>query len=282
MKFACLWLFCSVFSCCSSSAMEVTFYSKMPPNWLTLPVQPNEALDKKLIRQILTHTKDINYQFHLVNHTKAMQLTLENTQGCLAGVLSTPERRQIFHYSQPFTLVHGLRLYVLKNSRMQRKLQFLQDPNGKVSLDAAWSKNTKVLLGLDAERSYGAELDPILRAPEKSQFLYLRQSGVGIGELWPMLVQERVDIILEYPFMLPEAFKQQVHSFPVAEATAITAAYFACNKGAAGAEIITRLNTSIQSLVLTENYLQLQLSEIEFQEQAEYKKHYRKLMSAAH
>ncbi|RVU41994.1 hypothetical protein EOE67_02070 [Rheinheimera riviphila] len=261
--------------------MEVTFYSKMPPNWLTLPAQPNESIDKKLIREILTHTKNLQYQFHLVNHTKAMQLTLENPQGCMAGVLSTPQRRQLFHYSEPFTLVLSLRLYVLKNSRMQRKLQFLRDQSGKVSLDSAWAKNARVLLGLDADRSYGVELDPLLRAPEKSKYLYLRQSGVGIGELWPMLVQERVDLILEYPFMLPEAFKQQVHSFPVAEATATTAAYFACNKGSAGAEIITRLNTSIQSLVLTEGYLQLQLSEVELSAQTEYKKQYMALMLAA-
>lgn len=282
MKFAYIGLFCVMFGCCSSNATEVTFYSKMPPNWLTFPEQPNESLDKKLIRKILTHTNGFHYQFHLVNHTKAMQLTLENTQGCMAGVLSTPERRQLFHYSQPFTLVLGLRLYVLKNSRMQRKLQFLQDQNGKVSLYSAWSKDTRVLLGLDAERSYGAELDPLIRAPEKSKYLYLKQSGVGIGELWPMLVQERVDMILEYPFMLPEPFKQQVHSFPVAEATHTTAAYLACNKGSAGADIIARLNTSIQSLVLTENYLQLQLAEVDLPEQAEYKKQYLQLMSAAH
>jgi|GEM_PF-2876560 len=281
MKFAYLWILCSVVSCFPGNATEVHFYSKMPPNWLSLPKPANEALDKKLIRDILIHTKDMQYQFHLVNHTKAAQLTLDNAHGCMAGVLSTPERRKIFHYSQPFTLVLGLRLYVLKNSRMQRRLQFLQDPQGKVSLQAAWLKNARVLLGLDAERSYGAELDPLIRTPEKSKYLYLKQSGVGIGELWPMLLQQRVDIILEYPFLLPETYKQQLHSFPVAEATHTTAAYFACNRGKVGAEIIARLNTAIRSRVLTEHYLQLQLSEVELPEQAEYKKQYKELMSAA-
>lgn len=263
----------------SSEAIEVDFQSKMPPNWLSLPVPADEAIDKQLIRKILLKAEHLDYNFHLINHTKAMQLTQERENSCMAGVLSSPERQRLFHYSKAYIFVQGIYIYVLKGSSWHHQLQRMLNQDQKVSLNATWSKDAKALLGLDYERSYGAELDPLVRAPEKAKYLYRKQSGVGIADLWPMLKQKRVDMILEYPFLLPASYKDLVVGYPVAEAEPDTAAYFACNRSKTGQQIIQHLDKAITELVLTEPYMQLQLEQVEPQYRETFLKSYRQLMS---
>lgn len=260
-------------------AIEVDFQSKMPPNWLSLPVPSDEPIDRQLIRKILLKAEGLSYNFYLINHTKAMKLTQERENSCMAGVLSSPERQKLFHYSKPYIFVQGIYIYVLKGSSWHYQLQRMLDQDRKVSLNATWSKDAKALLGLDYERSYGAELDPLVRAPEKAKYLYQKQSGVGVGDLWPMLKQKRVDMILEYPFLLPASYRDLVVGYPVAEAQPDTAAYFACNRGKTGQQIIQSLNKAIAELVLTEPYMQIQLEQVDPQYRVTFSESYRQLMS---
>lgn len=260
------------------TAIDVDFQSKMPPDWLILKQPVNETVDKKLIRKILLQAKGLRYNFFLINHTKAMQLTLHQSNSCMAGVLASPERRQLYHFSRPYILVQGIHLYVLRDSVWQKKLTAMQK-DGKVSLLNSWSKHADALLGLDYERSYGAELDPLVRDPDKASYLYQKQSGAGIGDLWPMLKQRRVDMILEYPFLLPQDYESLVTAYPVAEAEPDTAAYFACHKGSVGQKIIKQLDQAIAELVFEEEYIRLQLEHVEPQYHEAFLQTYRQMMA---
>lgn len=259
-------------------AIDVDFQSKMPPDWLNLTPSATESVDKKLIRKILLSAKGLNYNFFLINHTKAMQLTLQQSNSCMAGVLANPERRQLYQFSKAFILVQGMHLYVLKSSPWQKKLEAIQN-KGTVSIQNTWSKDAKALLGLDYERSYGAELDPLVRDPVMAKYLYQKQSGAGIGELWPMLKQKRVDMILEYPFLLPAEYQPLVIGYPVTEAEPDTVAYFACHKGPVGQKIIKQLNKAISELVFEEDYMRLQLEQVEPQYHKEFLKTYHQMMA---
>lgn len=274
----CLLLVVFLMAPWQARAIDVDFQSKMPPGWLDSKPPVDESLDKQLIRKILLSAKGLNYNFVLINHTKAMQLTLQQTNSCMAGVLASPERRQLYHFSKAFILVQGMHLYVLKGSAWQKKLTAMQN-EGKVSIQNSWSKDARALLGLDYERSYGAELDPLVRDPAMAKYLYQKQSGVGIGELWPMLKQKRVDMILEYPFLLPADYETLVTGYPVAEAEPDTAAYFACHKGPVGEKIIKRLNDAITELVMDEEYLRVQLEQVEPQYHRAFLHTYHQLMA---
>jgi hypothetical protein len=94
-----------------------------------------------------------------------------------------------------------------------------------------------------------------------------------------MLKQKRVDMILEYPFMLPASYKHLVVGYPVAEAEPDTAAYFACNRGKTGQQIIQRLNEAITKLVLTEPYMRIQLEQVAPQYRDTYSASYLKHMT---
>lgn len=260
------------------TAIDVDFQSKMPPDWLILKQPTNESVDKKLIRKILLRAKGLHYNFFLINHTKAMQLTLQQSNSCMAGVLTNPERRQQYQFSRPFVLVQGIHLYVLKDSVWQKKLAAMQN-QGKVRILNSWSKDADALLGLDYERSYGAELDPLVRDPAKANYLYQKQSGAGIGDLWPMLKQKRVDMILEYPFLLPKEYEPLVTGYPVAEAEPDTAAYFACHKGPVGKKIIQQLDQAISELVFEEDYMRLQLEQVEPQYHKAFLHTYHQIMA---
>jgi uncharacterized protein (TIGR02285 family) len=261
MSFCLLLVLCLILPW-QTIAIDVDFQSKMPPDWLSTKQPEGESVDKQLIRKILLRAKGLNYNFFLINHTKAMQLTLEQSNSCMAGVLDSTERRQLYQFSKAFILVQGMHLYVLKDSVWQNKLVAMQN-EGKVSILNSWSKDARALLGLDYERSYGTRLDPLVRDPAKAKYLYQKQSGAGIGDLWPMLKQRRVDMILEYPFLLPPEYESLVVGYPVVEAEPDTAAYFACHKGPVGQNIIKQLDQAISELVLDEDYMRLQLEQVE-------------------
>lgn len=279
MRIACVITAFLLIFCLHSVAVEVDFQSKMPPHWLNLPVPADESMDKQLIRRILQQVNELSYNFHLVNHTKAMQLTKERENSCMAGVLKSAEREKQFRFSKAFVFVQGIHLYVLKDSYLHDRLQARLSKAQNLSLKANWSRETKAVLGLDYERSYGAELDPLVRAPDMDKYLYQKQSGAGVGDLWPMLKQKRVDMILEYPFLLPASYKKLVVGFPIAEAEPDTAAYFACNNSDTGAQIIHHLNKAIAELVLTEDYLRIQLEQVDPQYKERFLTRYRQLMA---
>lgn len=261
-----------------TTAIDVDFQSKMPPDWLSTKQSEGESVDKQLIRKILLRAKGLNYNFFLINHTKAMQLTLQQNNSCMAGVLDSPERRQLYQFSKAFILVQGMHLYVLKGSVWQNKLVAMQN-EGKVSILNSWSKGAGALLGLDYERSYGTSLDPLVRDPAKAKYLYQKQSGAGIGDLWPMLKQRRVDMILEYPFLLPPEYESLVAGYPVVEAEPDTAAYFACHKGPVGQNIIKQLDQAISELVFDEGYMRLQLEQVEPQYHQQFLQAYYQMMN---
>lgn len=260
-----------------SRVIDVNFQSKMPPNWLNLPAPAHESVDRQLMRKIFMRSTGLRYHFFLINHTKAMKLALQQSNSCMAGVLASSERRQLYHFSRAFILVQGMHLYVLKGSDWHQKLE-LMAVDGKVSIQHSWSKDARAVLGLDYERSYGAELDPLVRDPSKAKYLYQKQSGAGVGDLWPMLKQKRVDMIVEYPFLLPAEHRPLVVGYPVAEAEPDTTAFFACHKGSVGQQIIKQLNEAIAALVLDETYLRLQLEQVEPQHHQQFLKSYYQLM----
>lgn len=257
----------AVLLCCSftlqATTLEVYFQSKMPPNWLTTAPATTESLELQLMRLILAQSSKLTPHFHQVNHTKASELTRTQPSSCMASILKNPQRAAEFIFSRPLSAIEGLKLYLPKDSPLHARLQSkLRQWDGKVRLRELLLTEPDFVLGLDLERSYGSDLDLLLKEKALRHSLYFKQSGAQIAQLWPMLQQHRVSAVLEYPFMLATTDASALQGYQVAEAEPLQLAYFACNQSKTGQAIINELNQSIEALAGTEAYLDLHLKTV--------------------
>lgn len=269
--------------CCShqlhAKPQDVHFQSKMPANWLTTAPVTIESLELKLMRLILAQSSELTPHFHQVNFTKASELTRTQTDSCMASILKNPKRQAEFIFSRPLSAIEGLKLYLPKDSKLHTKLQSkLKLWGGQVRLRELLLTEADFIVGLDLERSYGAELDLLLKEKAVRRNLYFKQSGAQIAQLWPMLQQGRVSAVLEYPFMLATTDATSLQGYKVAEAEPLQLAYFACNKSDRGQAIINTLNQSIDTLAGTQAYLDLHLETVPAERQREFIQNYNKLM----
>lgn len=269
--------------CCShqlqAKPQDVHFQSKMPSNWLTTNPVTTESLELKLMRLILSQSSELTPHFHQVNFTKASDLTRIQSDSCMASILKNPQREAEFIFSRPLSAIEGLKLYVPKESKLHARVQSkLKLWDGKVRLRELLLTEPDFVVGLDQERSYGADLDLLLKEKAVRRSLYFKQSGAQIAQLWPMLQQHRVSAVLEYPFMLATTDATLLQGYSVAEAEPLQLAYFACNKSDRGQAIIDILNQSIEALAGTQAYLDLHLEAVPTERQQEFIQNYNKLM----
>jgi len=231
------------------------------------------------MRLILAQTSELTPYFHQVNFTKASELTRTQTDSCMASILKNPQRQAEFIFSRPLSAIEGLKLYLPKDSALHTKLQSkLKQWGGQVRLRELLLTEADFVVGLDLERSYGADLDLLLKEKVVRRSLYFKQSGAQIAQLWPMLQQHRVSAVLEYPFMLATTDATLLHGYRVAEAEPLQLAYFACNKSETGQAIIDKLNQSIAALAGTQAYLDLHLESVPAERRQEFIQNYNKLM----
>lgn len=231
------------------------------------------------MRLILAQSSELTPYFHQVNFTKASELTRTQADSCMASILKNPQRQAEFIFSRPLSAIEGLKLYLPKDSKLHTKLQSkLKQWGGQVRLRELLLTEADFVVGLDLERSYGADLDLLLKEKVVRRSLYFKQSGAQIAQLWPMLQQHRVSAVLEYPFMLATTDATLLQGYRVAEAEPLQLAYFACNKSARGQAIIDKLNQSIKALAGTQTYLDLHLKTVPAERQQEFIQHYNKLM----
>lgn len=269
--------------CCShqlqAKPQDVHFQSKMPANWLTTAPATIESLELKLMRLILAQSSELTPHFHQVNFTKASELTRTQTDSCMASILKNPQRDAEFIFSRPLSAIEGLKLYLPKDSKLHTKLQSkLKQWGGQIRLRELLLTEPDFVLGLDLERSYGADLDLLLKEKVVRRNLYFKQSGAQIAQLWPMLQQHRVSAVLEYPFMLATTDATLLQGYRVAEAEPLQLAYFACNKSDRGQAIIDKLNQSIEALAGTQVYLDLHLEAVPAERREEFTQLYHSSM----
>lgn len=271
---------CVKYALATEAGVPVAFYSKMSADWLNSEPTPNELLSYQALRLLLQDNDNLKPHFVQVSHSRAERLTRQDPSGCLAGVLDLPQRRQQFSFSLPFTAVQGIRLYINTNNRFAAVIAQQQNAAGAVSLSSLLMQHRTLLIGVDQDRSYGQALDTILREPALQRNILFRQSGAKIGELWRMLAEGRVDVILEYPFMQPDLLPAQTVSQQLTEAPAVETAYIACNNSPQGQAILEQINREIQAKRFLPAYLDIHLAVVAAGQQQQYLQQYRQAMQS--
>lgn len=229
-----------------------------------LPTQHAEA---EILKQVLANYPG-KYLVEQVNRHRARERVRTGNNVCMPWLQKTPERLREYQFSLPYMLEDSLQLVLRQHSAAHRKI--LQSTEPVVSLQQLLATQM-LLLGIEQNRSYGAELDTILTEAQQlhNPSLYLRTTpSQDVGSLLPMLDRDFLDAIIEYPKIAKRSGLPLVY-YPIKEAPAVNLVYFACSNTAVGTRIIAKLNQSIQTLAAQADYRNLVLAQLPFDSHAQ-------------
>lgn len=195
------------------------------------------------------------YQLVDISRNRAREWTKTAGNACIPWLRKTPERERDYLFTLPYMLESAIVLVTLPDSPWQRQLEQLQDHSGRISLQQLLLLHRPPLLGVEKNRSYGAQIDALLLQHHK--VLYTRSTaGEFVGSMLPMLQKGFVDLMLEYP-KIARRSQIELRYWTLAEAEPYNAVHFACSRTTQGEKIVALLNQSIRHQGQSKDYQQL-------------------------
>ncbi|WP_416304854.1 hypothetical protein [Neptunicella sp. SCSIO 80796] len=227
----------------------------------------------QLIRQFMPK---MNFTEVLVNNRRAYSILASEPNACTGNKLKTSSRMEQYYFSDlPQSLSAGLRLFVIKDSELDRQLTRLYPGNQQVSVEQILQHDSLKVLGVVGGRSYGNKLDSVLTDKAIQTKLWSRTSSDMFIGLLKMLLRNRLQAIVEYPSVVNRYDKTlfeniELVSYPIKEAPEMGLGYIMCSKTQTGLALIAEFNRALELACQTPEYYQLhwdwngQLSEGEF------------------
>lgn len=192
------------------------------------------------------------------SNIKRLHAALEegNPCACADYLIRTPAFEEKYYYSAyPTIITPTHRIVILKKNREKF------GEGVRLSLKGLLEK-PELKLGITADRSFGKEVDDILKAYAGAKNIYLHYSTTSIEGLIQMLLSGRVDYIIEYPPMVQYLEKKLAVSDELAvyaieeKAQLWTPGWVACTKNELGKKVIEKADTILPKYILTERFYQ--------------------------
>ncbi len=192
------------------------------------------------------------------SNIKRLHALLEegNPCACADYLIRTPAFEEKYYYSAyPAIITPTHRIVILKKNREKF------GEGVRLSLKRLLEK-PELKLGITADRSFGKEVDDILKTYAGAGNIYLHYSTTSIEGLIRMLLAGRVDYIIEYPPMVQYLEKQLGASDELAvyaieeKAQLWTPGWVACTKNELGKRVIEKVDTILPGYILTEQFYQ--------------------------
>jgi uncharacterized protein (TIGR02285 family) len=206
---------------------------------------------------------------------RAMSLLKTEASACTGNRVKTAER-QTFSYitSTPHTVFPGLRLYSKTNTQTTIWLQQQLNKNNKINLQQLLAGDNKLNFAIGGGRSYGDTLDPLLQNPQWQHKFWQRRSTDMSAGLIDMLVQNRVDLLIEYPNVIQHYVAQlqkktDLTSFAIEESTPYMLGYILCSKTAEGQRLVKFFEQRLQLISKDKRYFQAHLGWVDQIDRAE-------------
>jgi uncharacterized protein (TIGR02285 family) len=251
--------------------------------WLT---DSSTHQDPKYYRQILDVNaltlqllmQDVDsYRAEPVQATteRAMAMLKSETAACAGNRVKNSERLT-FSYATtiPHTVFPGLRLYSKTSSETTRYLQQLLDQQQKISLEQLLKGDNQLHFAVGGGRSYGDQLDILLKQPQWQHKFWQRRSIDMSAGLIDMLVQGRVDLLIEYPNVMQHYLAQysahsELTSFSIEEAEPYMLGYILCSKTAEGLALTEFFQQRLDQVSKQKNYLDAHLGWVDAADRAQ-------------
>lgn len=158
---------------------------------------------------------------------------------CVLNKIKTPERESFLHYAQLPTSIYPP-IQLISTTPIQQT---------SIDLAALLRKKPDLKVGVVTGRSYGPEIDPLIKLYPQQFF---QQNGDDAAErLTLMLTKGRINAVIEFAAIVraslkhqnpaPALYMQQLIGQPLIRG------FIACNKSEQGAEIIRTVNNIMQT-----------------------------------
>jgi len=243
-----------IFIQCSNSALQAEPL-QLVDTLASLKPRAGEIPAEAQILQQLLSLYPSPYQLVDISRNRAREWTKTASNACIPWLRKTPERERDYLFTLPYMLESAIVLVSLPESPWQLQLEKLQDHSGRISLQQLLLLHRPPLLGVEKNRSYGAQIDPLLLQHNKQ--LYTRSAaGEFVGSMLPMLQKGFVDLMLEYPKIAARS-QIELRYWALAEAEPYNAVHFACSRTTQGEKIVALLNQSIRHQAQSKDYQQL-------------------------
>jgi uncharacterized protein (TIGR02285 family) len=202
---------------------------------------------------------------------------------CYPSALKTTERENFAYFTQPGLITPVLR--VVMREDMWKK-EFAGQDSINVS-DYLAHKNK--IFGVVSKRSYGEGIDHILSKVLLDENNIVQTSGrYGSRQLYQMLLSERIDIMLEYPWVTAyfekvlkndriKVVHLSIDGFPK-----YSAAYVACTRNDAGKKVIEALDKFLAKEVLNIENRQRMMRWLDKREAEIFEKDYLEYFNISH
>lgn len=196
---------------------------------------------------------------------RAMALLKTEKAACAGNRLKNDDRLT-FSYATaiPHTVFPGLRLYSKTSSKTTEWLTKQLNDQQKISLSQLLQGKNDLHFAIGGGRSYGDKLDLLLKEPQWQHKFWQRRSVDSSAGLIDMLLQDRVDLLIEYPNVMQHYLAQYsvqtaLTSFSIEETEPYMLGYILCTKTPEGKQLTEFFQQRLQTLSQQKPYLEAHL-----------------------
>ncbi|CAI3806074.1 hypothetical protein [Rheinheimera sp. MM224] len=231
------------------------------------PKQYRQALDVNGLTLKLLMQGVTAFQADPVQTTtdRAMAMLKTEASACAGNRIKNTERLT-FSYATaiPHTVFPGLRLYSKTSSKTTQYLQQQLNGQQKISLQKLLKGDNELHFAVGGGRSYGDQLDTLFKQPQWQHKFWQRRSIDMSAGLIDMLVQDRVDLLIEYPNVMQHYLAQysqstELTSFSIEEAEPYMLGYILCAKTQEGQQLTQFFQQRLKQVSQQRSYLDAHL-----------------------
>lgn len=261
--------------------------------WSIIPYAPihileGEFIGKGIADQYLQEAQAFLSQYNHINQimTPARawhQITTKDQLVCHPSALKTAEKETYAYFTKAALITPVLRV-LMRKSIWENDYQ--KQESIKISDYLAQNKGS---LGVVSHRSYGEQIDKVIAQAIREDRKIIQASGrYGSRQLYEMLINGRIDIMLEYPWV-SAYFKRIVKkndvvvvNINISDFPRYSPAYVACSYSAEGKKIIEALNAFIDLSIPLAKNRQRMMNWLDDQEAKKFEQDYFDFFKIAH
>lgn len=216
------------------------------------PALVGQGWADQLIGALEKQMPDLHHEQLIMNSERIEQEMQRGAHVCASTVILTPQRDKSRYYTDA-NFSEPRYLMVRKESVARLPLH-----GGAVSLpELLRDKRLKGLLA--SGRSYGPQLDPIIRSHRDIGQIAERTTGDLGGTMMRMLLAGRMDYTIEYPSVLNylsqvDPHFQELAALPIAEERQLGRSGISCPRTPWGRAMIARIDALMPALVASASY----------------------------
>ncbi len=226
---------------------ENTIYWGKPgfePMYIASGANLNHGIGDLIILDLGKLLPQYKHEVMLANYPRVVSELRSGSNIC-AILHRTPEREEFIHYSNTLILSPANQLYISASAK--NRYQHLPGwSESKVSFNDFLANNEKLRMALIPSHSYGRKRDAIIHRYRNN--MIVTKGYAGQEALIKMLLAERVDLIMEFPWVINHQLQKLklnsslLHKITLTDVPAYETAHIACPKTPWGKQIVTEIN----------------------------------------